>query len=170
MPLPDADRSGPPGVLMATTFALLPCTKSKLAWASPAWAMYQPSPLFSGLWRVALASAYEPLILSAKYGLLRPDDVIDPYDETLKGRSRSFRAAWAASVLHDLRRHLPPAARIVSYLSVDYAEFLVPALRADGHPVEEPLLGLRNGKRLAWCRLRLQMSLPLTSDCPPFES
>jgi hypothetical protein len=133
-----------------TTFALIPCSKSKARVRCTAREMYWPSALFRGAWRTALERGEIPLILSAKYGLLRQGELIDPYDETLIGKPKPWRQQWSADVFVSLRRLLLPTDRVVSYLGALYSETLVPEIRSLGIEVTEPLRGLTQGKRLAW--------------------
>jgi hypothetical protein len=90
-------------------------------------------------------------ILSARHGLLRPDQVIEPYDDTLSGRRSIDRRAWAASVL----RTIPPARRYVIWAGAAYAEHLAPSLNA-----ELPLRGLGIGEQLAWFNARWREGCP----------
>jgi hypothetical protein len=68
---------------MSAPVVLLSCVKSKLTHCCRAGDMYT-SPLFRKM--MAYAESLRPkriFILSAKYGLLRPDDLIEPYEQTL---------------------------------------------------------------------------------------
>lgn len=77
---------------MSFKISLVACLKTKLEKPAPARDLYQ-SPLFQK------ASAYcertydRWFILSAKYGLLDPKFVIEPYDLSLKSMTREERAA-----------------------------------------------------------------------------
>lgn len=134
-----------------TVYALIPCTKSKADHPCSAREMYWPSAMFRGAWRVAEGNEQQPLILSAKYGLLRPGHSIAPYDETLIGKRKSERDRWAQDVLASfMHGYLHQGDVIVSYLGAVYAETIVPALRRWGYTVEEPLKGMGQGKRLKW--------------------
>lgn len=138
-----------------TTWALIPCSKRKAGHACPAGEMYWPSALFRGAWRVAEVAGQTPLILSAKYGVLRPHHEIDPYDLTLRAACALVRRNWAAGVLGTFSWMLTPGDRPVSYLGRDYAEFLLPALRERGFVVDEPLKGMSQGRRLQWFKEQL---------------
>lgn len=142
------------------TWALIPCSKSKADHPCSAWEMYWPSRQFRGAWRVAEAQGQQPLILSAKYGLLLPETVIEPYDETLKGKARLARACWADAVFRQLLDFLRTGDEVVSYLGAIYAADLVRWLRLRGSvarwAVEEPLKGKSQGARLAWFKQQLR--------------
>lgn len=138
-------------------YALIPCSKSKARHPCTAETMYWPSAQFRGAYRVALAHHEQPLILSAKYGLLWPGSRIDPYDETLIGKLRAERSAWAMCVVWKLQQEvLQRGDTFVSYLGAVYAEFVVPALRERGYAVVEPLKGQGQGKRLQWFKEQLR--------------
>lgn len=139
-----------------TTWALIPCSKTKADRPCSAREMYWPSAQFRGAYSVAESNRELLLILSAKYGLLFPEMIIDPYDETLIGKSRAERSAWAMCVVWKFQQEiLRPGDIFVSYLGAVYAEFVVPALRERGHDVTEPLKGLGQGKRLRWFKEQL---------------
>ena len=79
---------------MGAPVFLLSCVKSERRAALPA-DMYT-SPLFQKM--MAYAESLTPkelFILSAKYGLLNPDDLIEPYELTLKRVKTGERQAWA---------------------------------------------------------------------------
>jgi len=141
---------------MSRVWALIPCTILKAGRPCPARELYWASPLFRGAWLVAESRGYQPLILSAKHGVVWPQQVLEPYDETLAGRPRYDRYAWAMRVLHRLTEIVSPQHdSVVSFLGQTYAEFLVPAMRDLGWRVEEPLRGLRVGERLRWFHQQL---------------
>jgi hypothetical protein len=59
------------------------CTKKKKGFSCPSEEMYSISPLFQKAYSYCKDHYDKVYILSAKYGLLKPDQVIDPYDQTL---------------------------------------------------------------------------------------
>ena len=75
------------------------CVKSKRKTKAKAKDMYI-SPLFSYSLKYALSLTSENkiYILSAKYGLLRLDDVINPYELTLNTMNESEKKKWAYKV------------------------------------------------------------------------
>jgi hypothetical protein len=85
--------------------ALISCSKRKgghrdLArnmYVSP---LYRKSVLVAEGWRLPFS------ILSAKYGLLDPDETIEPYDLTLKGASKEFKSEWACKVDDQIRNSI----------------------------------------------------------------
>lgn len=82
---------------------LIACCKKKLDHAAPAIELYQ-SPLFKGSARWMNRSGRVPEwgILSAKYGLVMPDQVIEPYDLCLADLPRLQKERWADMVHEQL--------------------------------------------------------------------
>src|SRR5262249_52239763 len=98
------------------------------------------------------------LILSAKYGLVSPTRVLNPYEATLNGMSPAKRRAWASRILADLRPRCHPGDRVVILAGKAYREHLVPTLKAWGCKVEVPMRGLGIGRQLQWLRRRTRRS------------
>jgi Family of unknown function (DUF6884) len=78
---------------LAADVVLIGCVQAKRAVACPAAELFA-SPLFEGRRRYAVASGLPWYILSAKFGLLAPEDVIGPYDVYLADQSPAYRKAW----------------------------------------------------------------------------
>jgi hypothetical protein len=113
---------------------LIACTKSKAPTAVAARELYRPSKLFRLSWQQAQLDGGHIAILSAKHGLVLPDRVIAPYNETLVEMADAERAAWARQVGEQFT-HLLGAASIaeVTFLAGrDYREPLVPVFRGLG--------------------------------------
>ena len=89
-------------------------------------------------------------ILSAKHGLLEPDQVIGPYEETLNTKSRSEREEWAAKVWRDLKQRLAPDDEIIILAGKKYREFLLPEISHRGFQFMVPMEGLGIGRQLQW--------------------
>ena len=102
------------------------------------------------------ASAYaekvsdEWFILSAKYGLIDPNVIIEPYDVTLNKMPISKRRTWSLRVMQDFRPMLEKGDHIVILAGKGYREFLIQPLRDIGCQVEIPMEGLRIGEQLSW--------------------
>jgi hypothetical protein len=88
-------------------------------------------------------------VLSAKHGLVDPDQVVSPYNETLSGKPKRERKLWAAGVAAELGRRIEGPARIIILAGAFYRDELVPLL-LDRFEVLAPLahLGLGEQKRL----------------------
>ena len=136
---------------MKTVF-LVSCAAEKRASALPAERLYC-SDLFQKSRAYALRNmASEDLwyILSAKYGLLNPAMVVEPYNETLNNMRKSERTRWALQVERDLRALLHPGDNVVFLAGQKYREFLEPALLALGCDIHVPMHGMRIGEQLSW--------------------
>lgn len=124
---------------------LVSCVSRKLPHPVCAKDLYV-SPWFRAARRYVEATGDPWYILSAKHGLLHPETVIEPYDESLIGADKLRRLAWAHRVL----RAMPDTdARVVILAGRSYAQVLAPTLHA-----ELPLAGLGIGQQLAWFKAR----------------
>jgi DGQHR domain-containing protein len=141
---------------------LVGCSRRKLPHAAPARALYA-SPLFRLAARFGAAAHGRWFVLSARHGLVGPDQVIAPYDATLRGLDRAGRQAWADRVLGQLRRRglLGGPHRFFLHAGADYADPLANCL-----PAEQPLRGLGIGQRLAWYHRALAASGPKGHPVP----
>ncbi len=95
-------------------------------------------------------------ILSAKYGLVDPEDVVRPYEKTLITMRKVERSTWAGNVLEALEPCLADADTVVFLAGERYREFLEPALRSRGVALDVPMRGLSQGRQLAWLGARLR--------------
>lgn len=126
---------------------LISCVKSKRENRSRAADIY-----VSDWFRKALAYARtlnpdQLFILSAKHGLLGLDQVIEPYEKSLKNMRIHDRRDWADRVLLDLRRVTDlERDHFVFLAGYRYREFLLPAIKNYAVPME----GLRQGQQLRW--------------------
>jgi cytoplasmic iron level regulating protein YaaA (DUF328/UPF0246 family) len=132
---------------MTSRTALVACVRKKLDTPAPARDMYT-SHLFRGYRHYAETRADIWYILSAKYGVLKPDQVIEPYEQTLNKMSKSERLAWADRVQQQLVELLPAEAEVIFLAGTRYRENIEPFLRERGHSVSVPLEGLTIGKQL----------------------
>jgi hypothetical protein len=131
--------------------ALVGCVKQKLDHAAPAGELYT-SPLFHRQREWAVARCDRWLILSAKYGLLKPETTIDPYEMTLKAASTAQRRAWSKHVLEQLRQEVGSfdGHHFEIYSGRDYFGYgLIDGLLQGGATVAVPWQGLGLGQRLA---------------------
>lgn len=124
---------------------LVSCSKAKLDRAAPARELYSASYVFERSARYVERLCDEWWVLSAKHGLVAPDTVLEPYDETLMGARTSTRKAWAQSVRDELRRRYGDRpVRFVLMAGRSYAGAV------EGFDSDEPLAGLGTGHRRQW--------------------
>lgn len=136
---------------MATRVALVSCVRTKRTSSVAAKDMYI-SPLFMGMRRYAEQNADAWFILSAEHGVLPPDQVIAPYERTLKTMPNLDRVAWATRVQRQLLELLPAGAEIVVLAGDRYREGVIPFLENHGFMVEVPMVGLKFGLQLRWLK------------------
>jgi hypothetical protein len=82
---------------------LVACGKDKRDKRSLSWKLYE-STLFEKSWAAASVIGH-PYVMSAKHGLLSPDERIDPYEETLKKYTDEEKKEWGEKVLSNLSDH-----------------------------------------------------------------
>jgi cytoplasmic iron level regulating protein YaaA (DUF328/UPF0246 family) len=136
---------------MANRVVLVSCVKTKRKSAAAAQDLYT-SQLFKGMRRYAEQNADAWFILSAEHGVLRPDQVVAPYERTLKTMPKSERIAWAERVRCQLLELLPAGAVVVVLAGNRYREGVVPFLESRGFRVEVPMDGLTFGPQLRWLK------------------
>lgn len=139
---------------MARIF-LISCASHKRDERSPAKDLYI-SPLFVKSKTLATFEADNWYILSAKHGLLDPDQNIDPYDQTLKRMPSLERHQWAQRVVNKLTSVSVPSDQITILAGTSYRETLVSELKGRGYSVDVPMLGLSIGKQLQWLTQRVE--------------
>jgi hypothetical protein len=92
------------------------------------------------------------LILSAKFGLLDPERMIEPYDVTLIDMDSGARKLWAKRVFGDFQTCCPSPATVTMLAGQRYREYLIPLLKAAQYEVELPLKGKGIGQQLQWLK------------------
>lgn len=131
--------------------ALVSCVKRKVPAPAPARDLYT-SDLFRLMRQYAENSAERWFILSAKHGLVSPDKVIAPYEQTLNSMTASERKLWARGITEQLGAILSNQAQVLLLAGRRYREHLEPWLLARGCQVEVPLRGLPIGRQLQWLK------------------
>lgn len=136
---------------------LISCSKTKQNYQCRADEMYRPSALFSKAYDYAIEHYDQVAILSAKHGLLIPNEVIEPYEQTLKTMKRKEKMQWAERVYTQLKDKYDfnENSEIFFHAGMDYRENLIPILRREGARIQVPLEGLRQGQQLQWYNNRL---------------
>jgi hypothetical protein len=129
--------------------SLVSCVSMKRRTPSQARDLYT-SPWFLKARAYVEATKSPWLILSAEYGLLRPDQIVAPYERTLNTMGIEDRRAWARRVLDALVPQLSGVERVIVLAGKRYREFLLPTLRRNCPAVEVPMEGLTIGRQLRW--------------------
>lgn len=145
-------------IAMRKTLVLVACCKEKLTHPAPARSLYTSS-LFrkSATW--AESNGHPWAILSAKHGVVHPDQIIEPYDQSLNNMTPVARHRWDRKVENQLmsRTDLQSHDKLVVLAGKNYLGFvpLVP------FATETPLEGLGIGERLRWLNNNTQTQLRL---------
>lgn len=130
---------------MSKEIVLIACAKTKLPHSAKAKEIYGGA-LFSKCY--AYANKLSPdfiYILSAKYGLLRLNQEVDTYEQTLNKMRTDEIKEWAGKVLTQLKEiHSLEEDEFTFLAGVNYRKFLLPYIRN----YKIPLNGLRQGKQL----------------------
>lgn len=155
----------PAAVVGERTVALVGCGKAKGETAAQVRELYT-SPLFRKSVELASLVADAVYVTSAAHALLSLDDVLGPYDTTLRTFKRDERAAWGRRVVDELamRTFLPTSRlRVILLMGATYADPIIEAVEARrvrvtcwAQPVDI-LRGLEIGQRLAF----LNRAIPL---------
>ena len=156
---PSPARNVPAGTPSADTrlpdadLYLVACVKLKRDTPMPARDLYA-SPWFRKA-RACIEKTGRPwAILSARHGLVWPDEIVAPYEETL-GKEPAAQRRWAERVLTSLAPHLAGVRTIAMLAGNAYRQLLVPELRERGIDVLVPMKELAQGKQLQWLDLCL---------------
>ncbi|WP_433709071.1 DUF6884 domain-containing protein [Paenibacillus illinoisensis] len=111
--------------------------------------MYNKSALFSKVTQLIRQREYTDwYILSAKYGLIAKDKLIEPYDITLNNMKSDERKAWAKEVAKNILTL--EVSHIDFYAGQKYRQYLIPILMLNEITCVAPLKGLSIGKQLKY--------------------
>jgi hypothetical protein len=120
--------------------------------------MYLESQLFKKAVQYINKQNYDDwFILSAKYGLLNKDTVIEPYDITLNNMNSIQRRAWSKDVYEQLIKLNPN--HLDFYAGKKYREYLIRSLREVGIHCNVPLEGKGIGEQLRFYKQQLDNQL-----------
>jgi hypothetical protein len=140
-----------PAPALPPDIVLVSCVKDKLDRPAPAKDLYT-SDLFRKERAYAERVGVSWFILSAEHGLVRPDELLSPYNLRLSETSTAYRRAWGARVVKRLEEVVGALAgkKIEVHAGEAYAGPIRALLRTAGAEVMEPLRGLAFGQRLSW--------------------
>jgi len=125
---------------------LISCTNTKRDEPAAARNLYDPSGYFCDMRAYAEARDRPWFILSAKHGLLAPDERIAPYDAVGLTETQAERIAEELSEQGFQPVHITAGKR--------YTGPLIPALEGCGIDVVEVCRGMRIGERRSWLQTR----------------
>jgi hypothetical protein len=114
--------------------------------------MYSTSNLFRKAYAHCTKQYDKVVILSAKYGLLFPDEEIEPYNVTLRDASVDQVRKWSDKVFEQMKSRidLKDFGKVYFHAGKKYRQYLIPKLEKEGLKCEDPLEDLRIGRQLAW--------------------
>ncbi len=138
--------------------ALIACGKTKTPHPAPARDLYTGN-LFRAARRHVEAERYDAWwILSARHGLVHPDDILEPYEAQMAGRTNEELRQWANIVDGAFRCHRPGYGQwtqaggelqVDIYAGAAYVEPLLARWTHLSWHIEVPHHGLQIGERLA---------------------
>jgi hypothetical protein len=132
---------------MSGLVVLVSCVKSKRDHPRRAGDMYTSTLFRKMMAYVEHLNPRSTFILSAKYGLLHPDTVIEPYEQTLKRMKARDRETWAHDVLSALGQTCDLETDQFVFLAGEpYRRDLVPHIKHYAAPMD----GLSLGRQLQW--------------------
>jgi hypothetical protein len=129
---------------------LVACCKKKLSLPSKAEDLYI-SPLFRHASLYCKQQYKGWFILSAKHGLLFPDEFIEPYDINMRNKTKLERQEWGQKIFEQLKA-----------MSLQLELFCIHAGRLYCEPLQPfiafqlPMRGMGIGQQLAWYSSRLK--------------
>lgn len=123
--------------------AFIGCSAKKAGFACPAKHLYRGE-VFKKAWRYCTTEPFDLIfILSAKYGILSPDDVISPYNCSLNDMNKKDRQHW-----YDMVKVQMSGKKIMNADDIHY--FFCGENYHKPFTGQKPLQGLSIGKSLAW--------------------
>ena len=130
---------------------LVACASAKMATKAPAQDLYT-SALFQKARAYATSRFDEWYILSAKHGLLLPNQEIAPYDKTLNNMPKKARLEWADCVFRAILSNVGRKAVLAFVAGERYRADLITRLANEGYAIRVPLEGLSIGMQLSWLK------------------
>lgn len=129
------------------TIVLIGCGKRKRKEASKAKDLYQGSYFKKNLeYAYILSKKYKAdiYILSAKYGLLDINKIINPYDFTLNNVNERYKKNWSYRVIKELDKKIKKTDRVIFLAGKNYNKYLKMYYKNNSEPLE----GLGMGKKM----------------------
>lgn len=100
------------------------------------------SALFTKCRRLAETRGDRWYILSAKHGLVPPDRMIEPYEETLNAMPADAQRAWSKRVVSHVLQQVSSGDELTFLAGQRYRENVLPALQGADYRVHVPMEGL----------------------------
>ena len=150
-------QTNPPRQLR--TLGLISCTKRKQGQRCRTSEMYSASDLFRKAYAYCTKKYDNVAILSAKYGLLLPDEEIEPYNVTLNDMSIDQVKKWSDQVFEQflVKIELRDLGKVYFHAGKRYRQYLIPMLEKMDIECEVPLRNLGIGEQLGWYKRQKKM-------------
>lgn len=134
--------------------ALVSCTKLKQEYSCEAKDMYLPSQLFRKARNYIEQNNYDIwFILSAKHGLLKPTDIIEPYNITLNTMKKNEIVEWSHRVYDQLCKF--ELYQVDFYAGEKYRKYLISLLEEKDIICNIPMKRMGIGQQMQWLKERL---------------
>lgn len=141
----------------ANVIIFISCVKQKLSKRAKAKDMYISSFFKKQLEYAKCLKPKNIFILSAKYGVLELDDVIEPYEKTLNNFSEREKKFWAYKCFKQLKKKKVDFKEKTVFLAGNnYRKYLMRKFS----DVETPLKGLGIGEQLKFLKEKSCMQKP----------
>lgn len=130
---------------------LISCVSKKLNYKAKAKELYI-SDLFKKSLAYSTKNYDKTFILSAKYGLLGINDIIEPYNLTLNDFKEADKKRWSFKVYNQIINRIDINDNIYWHCGINYRKYIIRIL-----PNKQfiPLKGLGIGKQLSWYKNNL---------------
>ncbi|MFZ6774553.1 DUF6884 domain-containing protein [Undibacterium sp. SXout7W] len=102
--------------------------------------------------KVVEATGCKWFILSAAHGLLKPEQIIEPYNHTLSRMVISERREWGERTSLQLLNTVSQMEQVIFFAGQRYREFLLPQLAQHNIKTVVPMAGLSIGRQLRWLK------------------
>lgn len=137
--------------LEPTNFVLIACSKSKLPERAPARDLYT-GPLFQKARLWAERRNLQWFIVSALHGLLKPDQLVDPYNYTIKDfRGQREIEQWARRVVNcELTRYVAKRSHAFLIMPLLYRRYIESELFQNLVTYENPVEHMGIGQQMQW--------------------
>jgi hypothetical protein len=139
----------------AKKVGLISCSKLKLDVRCEASILYSKSNLFKKASNYAEKNYDKWYILSAKYNLIKPDEMIDTYDLSLNNMNKRERMDWASTTFNMILMEIDSRTQVYFHCGEVYREYLIELLEKSGYEYYVPLQGLGIGQQLQFYKDRV---------------
>jgi hypothetical protein len=134
------------------TIFIITCSSQKIKTESPARDLYL-SERFILAKKLADEYADQWFIISAKYGLLEPDQVVAPYDKNLKELSLQEYKLWSEKNIRKLDYCLTEKINFICLGEEEYFLDIETYLLRQGNTINIPFRHIEKDNRVPWLRL-----------------